>query len=131
MKESILASTQRAMYQHCKAVYEAMEARSEGLPDGRVYEGFLTKLFDELGLSVPYYSQVLTELKRMGCIEQAKRGGGTAMSIWYLIQPPTEDAFKSLPELTRNALGGFKVQAQFDQRIKNLEHRIDRLEQEA
>src|SRR5258706_10934436 len=119
----------RALFTHCEAVYNAMSEKSEVNPDGRVYEGFLTKLFDELELSVPYYSQVLTELKRMGCIEQVKRGGGTAMSIWYLLEPPTEDAFKSLPELTRNALGGFKIQRQFDSRIKELERRVNNLEQ--
>lgn len=115
----------KAIYQHCETVYKAMLNDAEQEPEGQVYTGFTTKLFRRLGLGVPHYSLVLTELKRMGCIHQIKRGGGTAPSIWLLIQPPNEDAFNNLPETSRYALGGRKIQLQLEQRIKDLTERLN------
>lgn len=115
----------KALFTHCEQVYKEMVATAEATEAGDlIYTGFTTKLFKRLGLSVPYYSQVLTELKRMGCIQQIKRGGGSAPSIWLLIGEPDEKSFESLPEISRYALGGRKIQVEFDQRIRNLEERL-------
>jgi len=58
-----------------------------------VYEGFLTKLFAELGLSVPYYTTVMAALKVMGCAKQLRRGGSSTPSQWELRYEPNVEAF--------------------------------------
>jgi len=70
-----------------KIIYEAMEERA----DGNLFQGFSTHLTASLGISTPYYTAVFRELKRMGCVEQVRRGGGSSPSVWRLIQPPTEE----------------------------------------
>lgn len=61
-----------------------------------VWEGMLTRLItNELNLSVPYYSSVTKALKRMGCITQLRRGGGSAPSQWQIHHEPVLDTFMS------------------------------------
>jgi hypothetical protein len=85
-----------ALFEHACSVYKAMEESSEmddtlGL---RVYEGHLTNLFKKLLLSVPYYTEIKNRLISIGCIEQVRRGGGTAMSRWVLWKEPTLEEWK-------------------------------------
>jgi hypothetical protein len=100
--------TTLALYHHCCAAYRAMHERahlvsdpdaddSPGQPEEwLVYEGMVTRLFArELNLSTPYYTSVMAALKRMGCIRQIRRGGGTAPSQWELITEPTEELFEN------------------------------------
>lgn len=88
--------TPAALYTHCVNVYEKMlqEARIE--PSGDVvWEGMLVNFITgRMNLSVPYYTTITRALKRMGCIEQIKRGGGTAPSQWRLVTEPTLTKFE-------------------------------------
>ncbi len=70
------------------------EARIE--PSGDVvWEGMLVNFITgRMNLSVPYYTTITRALKRMGCIEQIKRGGGTAPSQWRLVTEPTLTKFE-------------------------------------
>jgi hypothetical protein len=82
-----------AIYEHCKTVYNQMEEEAKLVDGTLLWEGHLTKLFGRLHLSVPYYTTVTRELKRMGCIKQWRRGGGNASSMWEVVMPPTQQAF--------------------------------------
>ena len=83
-----------ANFEHCQNVYKAMLSNSTRIEGVIVYSGFLTKLItQELSLSVPFYTSLMRELKRMGCVKQLKRGGGTAPSEWELVKAPTLDDF--------------------------------------
>jgi hypothetical protein len=89
-----------ALYEHCRTVYKLMEEEAKLIhPDQGgttlVWEGHLTKLFQRLHLSVPYYTSVTRELKRMGCVTQKRRGGGNAPSQWIILTEPTEELFRS------------------------------------
>lgn len=91
-----------AIFEHCQRVYEKMEAEAQLVPDSEgpatsqlIWEGHLTKLFAALHLSVPYYTSVTRELKRMGCVQQKRRGGGNAPSQWIILTEPTEELFRS------------------------------------
>lgn len=89
--------TPAALYTHCVNVYERMvqEARMESNGDV-IWEGMLVNFITgKMNLSVPYYTTITRALKRMNCIEQIKRGGGTAPSQWRLITAPTLEAFES------------------------------------
>ena len=114
------------MFDHCVAVYERMveEASDEG-DEGLVYEGHLTKLFQDLNKPGPYYTTVMNYLRNMGCAEQIRRGGGSSMSRWKLITAPTEDAFNSFIAMRRPKRG--KV-ASLEQQIRDLNRRVLRLE---
>jgi hypothetical protein len=78
-----------AILDHCAVVYKAMAERAEQKTEGLVYEGFLTNLFRELGINQPYYTHITRRLKNMDCIRQLRRGGGTAPSVWMLLQEPS------------------------------------------
>lgn len=97
-----MSDAPEALFQHCQKVYEAMlgDAKIMLWEDDHsggefvVWEGMLTTLITgQLHLSVPYYTSITRALKRMGCIRQIKRGGGTAPSQWELIREPTIELF--------------------------------------
>jgi hypothetical protein len=90
------------LFIHCITVFEQMrrEATYCELTDRGetrhvpVYEGFLTKLFQKLGLATPMYTLVMRRLQKMGCVRQLSRGGGSAPSRWELIEEPEYGAFE-------------------------------------
>jgi hypothetical protein len=83
-----------ALFLHCESVYDAMSEQATETPDGiLIYDGFLTKLFVQEDLSIPYYTQVMGLLKQMRCVQQMRRGGNNTTSQWALLQPPTLEAF--------------------------------------
>jgi hypothetical protein len=123
-----------AIWFHVQKVYEAMRAKSAVLdmdyaevysdggiePTPRLYEGFTSHLFQELGIAVPSYGPVLDLLRAMGCITQERRGGGPSPSIWRLWKKPTledfELAFKTMPQVKIAA----RKEVHEDQRIADL-----------
>lgn len=119
-------------FQHCLTVFKAMEAEAEpGEVDGNevpLYEGYLTRLFSELGLSVPYYNKVMSELRHMGCVFQVKRGGGSAKSVWAVVREPTEELWRDSRELPRQSNKPTDI---LRQRMNDLEGRVTALEAKA
>jgi hypothetical protein len=92
------------MFEHCMRVYGTMF--NEAVPENVTVEGdvkqevvmwtgALTKVFGRLELSTPYYTHVMEHLKRMGCVEQYRRGGGSTPSKWVLHREPTPDLFET------------------------------------
>jgi hypothetical protein len=127
-----------ALFDHCSNVYAAMVERSvvkypeegeEGTPY-RVYEGFTTQLFRQLRLSVPYYTSVMKELQRMGCVLQLRRGGNNAASHWLLQQEPTPELFRAGKERAQRRSRPTK-EAIVEQRIRDICRRLDDLERKA
>ena len=118
------------LYDHCLKVYEEMEGRSELITSEEhemvVYEGHLTTLFRDLRMSIPYYTHVTRELKRMGCIVQLRRGGGNAPSQWELRTAPTATLYR-----TGFSRKPHKSEVKFrsmEQKIRDLTKRITDLE---
>jgi hypothetical protein len=127
-----------ALYDHACNVYKTMEAEADLVVEDDsmhpeehrlVWEGHLTKLFARLHLSVPYYTSVTRELKRMGCVKQLRRGGGNAPSQWLILTAPTEELFREAAGLTRTArkknLTKFEI---LEQRINDLVKRVGKVE---
>lgn len=85
-----------ALFDHCVVIYSAMQETSEEHESGNLYtwEGFLTKLFQDVGYGVPRYTRITRTLSQMGCIEQVERGGGNKPSKWYLHKEPTIEDFE-------------------------------------
>lgn len=126
------------LFHHCVNVYaemakhssarklsddEAAEAQSEYLI---VYEGFLVKLItDTLHLSVPFFTSVTRELKRMGCVRQLRRGGGSSPSQWELITEPTEDLWRE--KVARRVAPRDRI-SMLEQQVRHLNTRVQQLE---
>lgn len=98
------------LLEKCIKIYAAMEAEAEG----DVWAGSTTALFDgEEGVSRSSYTQVKDALESMECIKQVQRGGGTAPSIWMLVQPPTEELYQNTRgKPTRQAYDKQKIMKQ-------------------
>jgi hypothetical protein len=98
-----------------------------------VYEGHLTRLFSELGIANPYYTSIMKALKDTGCVEQLRRGGGSAKSQWVLISRPTVDQFMERAE--RKRANNSKI-GQMEQQLRDLRktlgdvlERVEKLEE--
>lgn len=135
--EGAVDESPQALYQHCERTYRAMlnEASGKLMFDEEanqeriyvVWEGMLTQFITgKLNLSVPYYTYITRALKRMGCVRQLKRGGGTSPSQWELIKEPTLELFESshAPRKKRE-----DKDALYNQRFTDLEGRLKKLEQ--
>lgn len=87
------------LYEHICTVFGEMRKRATPQTINGVhtlvYEGHITKLFQQLGLPGPTYSTVLPRLVQMGCIAQLSRGGGSAVSRWSLLDDPTLEGFEN------------------------------------
>lgn len=119
-----------ALLKHTKTVYDAMKAASVEVDGNVIYEGFLTKLFTECGLSVPQYTPVMRELMRMDCVLQLKRGGGPSPSQWQLLQSPDEELYEA--NHARRIRYGRNKRVSFDviqQRQNDLNNRLLKIEQ--
>jgi hypothetical protein len=143
----------KALYDHCVTVFEEMfkeaepEERAINNYDGgptmdqpqtvteitgyMIWTGHLTQLFARLGMSTPLYTGVMQTLKKMGCAEQLKRGGGNAKSVWRLVRKPEEEVFNAAEKLKRPTDGSFAaLQQQFrdmNKRLSDVEERVDAL----
>jgi hypothetical protein len=121
-----------ALYEHCLRVYGTMEKEAVHetivLEDGTKLEvlmwtGALTKVFGRLELSTPYYTHVMDHLKRMDCVEQYRRGGGSTPSKWVLHREPTPDLFENA-EYHRPTSNKVRMDI-IEQRIRDLNKKID------
>ena len=122
--------SQPAPYRHCVKIYNAMLAVAESRTTEAgeeilVYRGYLTAVFKEQGLPAPYYTTVLNNLKRMGCVKQLARGGGPAMSEWQVMHAPTPELMEtaiavSTPPSSRVA-GLEQQNRDLNKRIRDLE----------
>lgn len=92
------------LFDHCQSIWNAMDDKAtdvkrdpedENSETDRTYEGHLTRLFQQVGMSAPYYTSVMRALKEMGCVEQTRRGGGNAKSRWLLVNVPTKESFEA------------------------------------
>jgi hypothetical protein len=125
-----------ALFNHCRDVWQAMdkEARRQPIDGTPVYcwEGFTTKLFSKLRLSVPYYSSVLDALTKMGSIRQLRRGGGGSPSLWEIGPEPTARAWNQceLTDYFRDKRNGGAKEQSANQRVRDLNERVTDLENE-
>jgi hypothetical protein len=114
------------LFDHCVTVFNEMEAQArDEVGIGLVYEGHLTKLFHQLNLSTPHYTSVMKMLKAMGCVEQIRRGGGSAVSRWELKRVPGEESFRSFEQMNTAPKGKY---AALEQAVRDLARRVNELE---
>jgi hypothetical protein len=124
-----------ALFEHCATVYKAMKDEAQIVEregqDVLIYEGFLTKLFERLHLSTPYYSSVMAELQRMDCVRQLRRGGGSSPSEWAVVQKPTRQLWDSRSSRPRKQRQNRRAEPDeaTNQRLRDLQKRIEALEE--
>jgi hypothetical protein len=122
-----------SLYEHTCRVFEEMRKRSvvqrgDGGIDMIVYEGFMTGLFSELGMSIPYYTKIMRRLKAMGCVRQLKRGGGAAPSRWEILEEPSEEDFMAADREVDDKVPAVSRASVQEQQISDLATRLDELE---
>jgi hypothetical protein len=128
----------KALYDHCISVYEAMEEDAvpeEGVLEGvgatedigyMIWTGHTTQIFAKLGMATPYYTSVMSALKKMGCVEQVKRGGGNSMSKWRLVRRPEEEAFLAAEKIKTPVQGSQKA---LEQQVRDLTARVNTIQE--
>jgi hypothetical protein len=123
-----------ALFDHAVRVFEEMQNRSRteevdnaddpsGYVQVKVYEGHLTRLFADLQIANPYYTKIRNALVGQNCIEQLRRGGGSAMSKWIVRHPPDEETFRAILERRHGAPKG-KNQV-LEQRVRDLTRQVN------
>jgi hypothetical protein len=121
-----------ALFLHAKAVWDKMAEEASDTDEGLVYTGSLVRLVTkQCHLSMPYYSSVTQALRRMGCAEQLRRGGGGAPSQWVLIQPPTTELWEHASDvlLVPSTVNPSRAD-QHAHMINDLTQRLGKLERE-
>lgn len=97
---------------HAKAVLARMVAESrEGL-----WQGSLTEVVTDVA-HPSYYTKITKRLKAVGAIEQIKRGGGGAPSVWQILNANPDFTVSYLPASEKPKASDFEA-------------RLDKLEQE-
>lgn len=120
-----------ALYIHCETTYKALLAGAQSRTDDQgneilVWEGMFTALItNKLNLSVPYYTKIRKALLEMGCIRQLRRGGGTAPSLWELIQEPTLTLYESKMPKRKKRVDRYAMQ---QEQLNTLMTRVSALE---
>lgn len=120
-----------ALLRHAELVYDQMVTEGDvSTNETMLWEGYTTKLFEQLSLSVPYYTKVLGLLQTLGCIAQERRGGGGAKSVWRLFQRPTLEEFEKLPDVDKLTYvsESTKKQKGLEQRDRDLLRMINALD---
>jgi hypothetical protein len=116
-------------FEHCSAVFERMKKEAKATQiEGQhalVYEGFLTRLFNDLQLATPYYTSVMQRLRKMGCVRQLSRGGGNSPSRWELIKEPDWESFEAAEQ---KRLRGDTKFGQLQGEVSSLNTRVAELE---
>jgi hypothetical protein len=121
------------LFEHCSVVYETMRKAAKGTTvEGTyalVYEGYLTRLFADRQLAMPYYTAVMRRLKAMGCVRQLSRGGGSSPSRWELLNEPSFEDFDIIETVRREndtQLGQVKGTVKvLSNRLREVEEKLD------
>lgn len=115
------------LYDHCVTIFNEMSAQARDTEEnGLVYEGHLTKLFQDCGMAQPMYTSVRQQLMNMGCIFQLRRGGGGAMSKWKILKEPTEEDFREAKSLRKPLTGKMAI---VEQQMRDFNRRLQRIEE--
>ena len=108
-----------------KLVYDKLLEESIVIDGYTIFNGFTTKIFDDLKINRSYYGQVINPLKKMNCIRQVIRGNNSQKSQWILFKRPTVDMYRDFISATKTA----KSQQTSDiiKRIAVLEENVSKL----
>lgn len=116
-----------AFFLHMQRFYAALDAAAAPSGDTRVYKGHPTKLVDAMKLPAPYYSKLMRDLERMGCLTRVRRGARNAESEIVLHKPPTQEDFLALDEEAKSDEERTKESIR-KQQHKDLVSRIETIE---
>lgn len=121
------AVSPQTLLRYCQLVYDAMEAGSKTGDDNTlIWEGRITELFTNQRISNAHYTRVMGTLAELGALEQIRRGARGVSSVYVLHFRPessTDTALASDSGLTKPT-----PTDKLDQRVRNLERRLDGIE---
>ena len=94
--ENIDEPREPSVLTHARRLYETMLAQSYEEDDVHVFNGRVTELFRDLGISTSYYSRIRRLLIKTGCIQIVKRGAKGVGSEVRLYHPPEDFTIEGL-----------------------------------
>jgi len=123
---------EKRLFGYLLQLYEAMEAEATK-PKGskqKVYEGKVVTTFQKLNISMAHYTPLFNALKELGGVELLDRGARGRPTRYRLHHPPVEDAYENLyaGALTPAAKGATILSEELEQRISNIERRLEGLD---
>jgi hypothetical protein len=127
-----------ALLEHCQTVYSRMSAEallvtmsddSQQETEVLVYQGFLTKLFVDVQLSIPYYTAVTSALISMDCIKQLRRGGGASPSQWALLREPNLELFIDKKDKAKASEPVLQMVRDLNERLSHCENTLKWLQE--
>lgn len=83
-----------AFFGHMQRFYAALDHLADS--ETGVYKGHPTKVIDTLKIPQPYYSRLMRDLERMGCLTRLQRGSRNSESHLAIHKPPTLEDFLAL-----------------------------------
>jgi hypothetical protein len=136
--------TESAVIKYARVLYAILDSYAVDNEYGeRIYTGFISEAYKDLGASSSYYTRIMRILVKVGAIEQVQRGARTQPSVIWLKGMPEEispeglttarEAATLLAELERRTsaleswretTGGLNIQEAF----RNMENRLSKLE---
>lgn len=110
--------------EHCMNLYDAMYEESDQYradsPDIREWRGQLSKLFPKIDLTPTNYSRIVGMMRRMGCIEQVRRGNANSESVWLLMQRPTKELHDWVKSDEAESTQEQEYNSSIEQRLRDL-----------
>jgi hypothetical protein len=122
------------LFQKCEIFYDAMLAESHGqvsdADDGvKIYTGFVTRLFKEVGWAQNQYSRVVSHMQMMGCIRKLAQGAGPNPSVFVLIKRPDENESNLTATRFREQMATGNKDLVIFSSIRHLEGELEKLTQ--
>jgi hypothetical protein len=93
-----------------------------------VFEGKVSSLYDELGISRAYYSKMMEVLQEIGGIEYLVRGTRHYKTRIRIHDEPTIEQIEAYRDLTRKPSSGKVTSRSLDNRVTQLERRLGSLD---
>lgn len=109
----------------CKIVYDKLVEKSTVIEGYTIFNGFTTKILDEVEINRSYYGQILNPLKGMHCIKQVIRGNSGQKSQWILFKRPTVDMYRDFAASEKTAKSQLK--SDLIKRISVLEENVSKI----
>ena len=107
---------------------EATTIRVEGEGVHKVWRGFITHMYAELGFHTPYYTYTSRLLQEMDCALQVRQGHRNTASEWVIMNEPTPEAYLRVKDSIDQGRQQVSPTKMVQQQNRDLGERVSELE---
>lgn len=112
------------VHDYCIQMYDAMKKAAAK----DQFIGSITSVYNTLGISNQYYTQILRALTETGSVEHVQRGHHKRPTIYRLIHRPTKSQLSEFDFLTPRSKRDKVTEDELLKRIEVLERRVGKVE---